>query len=219
MWGSGGYPAAGAYRDRHHLTACHHRPWCNAGDAYDPDAAAALAARHAADFVGRVRERLARAGGGLVVCALDTELLGHWWHEGVKWLRAVVAECAVQGLALLELDDALAHADAAVADSERWPPSSWGARNDLSTWSTGPVSEMAFALRAAELRALAGAASPRALRELLALQASDWAFAVSRDVAAPYGRERHEGHLRSFDAALAGEPVAGPRALAPALAR
>ena len=36
-----------------------------------------------------VRGARARAvgGGGLCVCALDTELLGHWWYEGIDWLR------------------------------------------------------------------------------------------------------------------------------------
>ncbi|HUA11034.1 MAG TPA: 1,4-alpha-glucan branching protein domain-containing protein [Solirubrobacteraceae bacterium] len=217
VWGAGGYPAAGAYRDRHRLTPRHHRPWNNDGAPYDPAAAAALAAVHAADFVARVRARLAGAGGGLVVCALDTELLGHWWHEGVQWLGAVVAESGRQGLALLALDDALEGVDAAAAPGHL-PPTSWGMHNDLSTWSTGPASEMAFALRAAELRAVAAHAGGAALRELLALQSSDWAFAVARDVAAPYGRERHALHLRELDAALAGERIAGPRSLAPGLA-
>ncbi len=217
VWGADGYPSAGAYRDHHRLTMKHHRPWSNGGGAYDPHAAAALAEEHARDFVARARERL--SGGGLLVCALDTELLGHWWHEGIKWLRAVVAECEAQGLALRALDEALAGVAAAPADSDRWPPTSWGQDNDLSTWSTGPVSEMAFEVRAAELRSLARGAGPDALRELLALQSSDWCFAVARDVAAPYGKERHDSHLREFREALAGASVAGPRSLAPALAR
>ena len=50
----------------------------------------------------RTRERLrddgeGLPGGGLVVCALDTELLGHWWYEGIAWLGAVVEECAQPG--------------------------------------------------------------------------------------------------------------------------
>ena len=45
--------------------------------------------------------------GGLVVFAVDTELLGHWWYEGLAWLRAVVEECSRQGLELVRLDDAL----------------------------------------------------------------------------------------------------------------
>jgi 1,4-alpha-glucan branching enzyme len=48
----------------------------------------------------------------------------------------------------------------------------------------------------------AGGADLRAARELLALQASDWAFLVSRDLAEPYGRERAAGHRAALDAAL-----------------
>ena len=64
-----------------------------------------------------------------------------------------------------------------------------------------------------ELRAVAGARDlrPEAVRELLALQASDWAFVVSRDQAPPYGRERAAGHA----AALAAGGGDGPRSLAP----
>ena len=36
---------------------------------------------HAHAFVDRVAERA--GDGGLVCCALDTELLGHWWYEGL----------------------------------------------------------------------------------------------------------------------------------------
>jgi 1,4-alpha-glucan branching enzyme len=42
------------------------------------------------------------------------------------------------------------------------------------------------------------------VRELLALQASDWAFMISRGLAVPYARERFAGHLDGVRAALAG---------------
>ena len=124
VWSDRGYPAGGAYRDYHRLTTFHHNPWNNAGDAYDHDAALQRARADAADFVTRVRARLRdgaeRApgplpGGGLVVCALDTELLGHWWYEGVAWLAAVVEEAARQGLALVRLDEARGGGRAAAA--------------------------------------------------------------------------------------------------------
>jgi 1,4-alpha-glucan branching enzyme len=71
------------------------------------------------------------------------------------------------------------------------------------------VAEQAFALRAAELELMA--ASPRpgptALRELLALQSSDWAFMLTRGIAAPYARERLAGHRAALAAALA-DPAA-----------
>jgi 1,4-alpha-glucan branching enzyme len=140
----------------------------------------------------------------LVVCALDTELLGHWWYEGVHWLREVVDECSRQGLSLVRLDEATALRDPAPMDDAEWGASTWGKHGDLSTWSGPAAADMAFATRAAELRTLAAGrdAGDAAIRELLALQASDWAFMVSRDLAGPYARERFEGHRERLERAL-----------------
>ena len=170
VWSEHGYPAAGPYRDYHHHTVHHHNPWSNDGGAYDHAAAQALAREHAADFVTRTRARLREhgaglPGGGLVVCALDTELLGHWWYEGVDWLGAVVEECARQGLALVALDDALERCEPQPAGGwEQWPASSWGQDGDLSTWSGPAVADLAFSARAAELRVLAAGDRARARR-------------------------------------------------------
>jgi 1,4-alpha-glucan branching enzyme len=217
VWGEQGYPAAGAYRDYHHHTVHHHNPWNNDGGAYDHDQARALAREHARDFVARTLTRLGDAsasapgaslpGGGLVVCALDTELLGHWWYEGIVWLGAVIEECARQGLELVRLDDALERhqwPSAPTAEAD-WAASSWGAGGDLSTWSAPTVAEMAFAVRGAELQVLAAGAraGAAAVRELVALQASDWPFMITRGIATPYARERFDGHRRALAAALA----------------
>ena len=113
VWSPGGYPSHAAYRDHHHRTARDHHPWANDGAVYDPARAAEQAASDAADFVARVAARV--ADGGLCVCALDTELLGVWWHEGPQWLALVVEEAARQGLELVHLDDALADCDPAPA--------------------------------------------------------------------------------------------------------
>jgi 1,4-alpha-glucan branching enzyme len=248
VWSDGGYPAAGAYRDYHHHTIHHRNPWSNDGGAYDHAEALALAGEHAADFVARTLARLRQAndsaragaalpGGGLVVCALDTELLGHWWYEGIAWLRAVVEECTRQGLQLVRLDDALAGIESASIDPVDGDPadgprldaradggerlqaleraSSWGADGDLSTWSGPAVAEMAFAARAGELKVVAmdGRAGPAAVRELLALQASDWPFMVSRGVAVPYALERFAAHREGLARALAGGERAGTAGL------
>ncbi|HUA74510.1 MAG TPA: 1,4-alpha-glucan branching protein domain-containing protein [Solirubrobacteraceae bacterium] len=222
VWSDEGYPADGAYRDYHHHTVHHHTPWRNDGEPYDHAAALAKAREHAADFVARTQARLREAGaglpgGGLVVCALDTELLGHWWYEGVAWLREVVAECARQGLELVRLDDALARVEPAAmtrSAADEAAATSWGARGDLSTWSGAAVAEVAFALRRAELETFAVRPRPgaAALRELLALQSSDWAFMLSRGLAAPYARERIELHRAALAAALADPAGAEHRA-------
>jgi 1,4-alpha-glucan branching enzyme len=51
-------------------------------------------------------------------------------------------------------------------------------------------------------------AQNRGLRELLALQASDWAFMRSREIASPYAAERFAGHLRELHGALTEGPEA-----------
>jgi 1,4-alpha-glucan branching enzyme len=209
VWHDDGYPSHGAYRDYHHHTTHHHKPWANDGAVYDRARAIAQARADASDFVARARERL--ANGGLCVCALDTELLGHWWYEGIDWLRFVVEEA---GDLLVALDDALDETTVAPA---QLPVTTWGTPRDLSTWSGPAVADIAFAVRDAELRVVARGASTgkRALRELLALQASDWTFLSSRDAAGPYARERHDGHLTAFEAALGEGGDEAVRNLAP----
>jgi len=218
VWSDEGYPCAAAYRDYHHHTVHQHNPWSNDGGPYDRLAAAAQARAHASDFVARTIARLEDAagapgagerlpGGGLVVCAIDTELFGHWWYEGLTWLRAVVDECAAQGLELVRLDDALARSEPREHHEQELSACSWGSDGDLSTWSAPAVAELAFAARAAELEVVAAGSSvsTAAARELLALQASDWPFMVSREIAAPYAHERFEGHRRALSQALAGD--------------
>ncbi len=234
VWSDDGYPADGAYRDYHHHTVHHHTPWSNDGGVYDHARAQAKAHEHAADFVTRTAARLRDSGrglpgGGLAVCALDTELLGHWWYEGIAWLGAVVEECTRQGLELVRLDDALERLEPAPASEWRRAssraaedagldsdvPSSWGANGDLSTWSGPAVAEVAFALRRAELEVIA--AGPRAgrvaMRELLALQSSDWAFMLARGLAAPYASERLALHQGALARALADPEAVDPSSI------
>jgi 1,4-alpha-glucan branching enzyme len=226
VWSDDGYPAHGSYRDYHNHTVHHHKPWGNDGEDYSHERAVATAGDHAKEFVAATIERLRLAndsstggdrlpGGGLVVCALDTELLGHWWYEGVHWLRAVVEECSKQNLKLTRLDEATALGDPVPVEDAEWGESTWGENGDLATWSGPAVADMAFATRAAELRTLAAErdAGDAAMRELLALQASDWPFMVSRDLAVPYAKERFEGHRERLERALEQGAGAGDAAL------
>jgi 1,4-alpha-glucan branching enzyme len=210
VWSDHGYPAAGRYRDYHRYTAHHHRPWANDGAPYDHRAALRLARAHAADFVERALARLNETG-GLLVCALDTELLGHWWYEGLHWLAAVIAEAERQDLALAPLDDALTRHEPAALDASALGVSSWGSPRDLSTWDGPAAAELAFAARAAELRVLAegAAVGTDAVRELLALQASDWAFLATRELAGDYPHQRAAGHGAALARALERASTAG----------
>jgi 1,4-alpha-glucan branching enzyme len=221
-----GYPVHGTYRDYHRRTLHDLKPWDNAGRPYDREAAVALAREQAREFVERAARRV--EDGGLLCCALDTELLGHWWYEGPAWLAAVLEEAPRRGLELVTVSEGIERVEpqrAALA------PSTWGTDKDLSTWDSPGVGHMAIAARRAELRtvaATAGHAGPRpalerAARELLALQASDWAFMATRELAGDYPSERLAAHGADLDAALgaladsAAVPAPSVRNLAPDL--
>ena len=199
-----GYPAHALYRDYHRGTAGGAHPWRNDGGGYRHDEALAQARRDASDFVRRAFARLDRYAAerrrsGLLCCPLDAELLGHWWYEGPAWLAAVVDEARVRGLELVTLSEGVALTEPV---ERTLAASSWGDGGDLSTWDSPATAELVFAARGAELQTVAaarpGADLADAARELLALQASDWAFMVSRVLAEAYARERFAGHARAL---------------------
>jgi 1,4-alpha-glucan branching enzyme len=217
VWHHDGYPSAPAYRNTRRHTEYRHTPWAVGDGAYDPARAAEQVHAHARDFADAAAGRLEH--GGLAVCALDTELLGHFWHEGVDWLAATIEACAEAGAELVPLDAALE--DAATAPAIDLPATSWGEPRDLATWSAPPAAELAWQAREAELRVLGPGEHPgaRALRELLALQSSDWAFGETRQTAGSYPRERAAAHAAELERAVA-DPAgiaSGLRNLAPSL--
>lgn len=226
-----GYPSGADYRDFHaydHATGirtarvtdplhAHKAP-------YEPAAAAAQAERDAAAFTAAVRERLeARAARGeqpLAVVAWDTELLGHWWHEGPQFLASVLRMLPEAGVRPATLSQVVAEQHESARPVEL-PVGSWGAGKDLRLWCGEPVADLAAVARRVADRLLdvvrrcarPGSGRDRRLdalaREVLLALSSDWAFMVSRDSAAAYARERHDGHVRTVDrladAVLAGE--------------
>jgi 1,4-alpha-glucan branching enzyme len=216
VWDERGYPADVTYRDYHSQTINGMRPWCNGGAPYDREAAFTLARRHAREFVESVAARLDRYRSerdrpGLCVCALDTELLGHWWFEGPIWLEAVAGEARAAGVALASLPAALDRYGPVERDLVE---SSWGASKDLSTWDSRAVSALRWPAATSELELVGALRSPpdpgpareaalRAARELLALQSSDWAFMEARRLAGDYPLARVSEHRRLFSQALA----------------
>ena len=234
IWGPGSYPGHDTYRDYHGRTIHDLKPWNNGGEPYDHDAAVELARQHAAQFVQHVAARLdayeaERGRPGLLCCALDTELIGHWWYEGPEFMAELLDRAGAEGVDLVTLPQALDAFEP--VEGRQLEPSSWGRGKDLSTWDSPQVAEIAFGARAAELETLAaaarrGGAGPaleRAVRELLAVQSSDWAFLTTYELAADYPTRRVAGHLADLHAALAALtgsrsiPGAGLRNLAPEL--
>jgi 1,4-alpha-glucan branching enzyme len=228
LWSLGGYPADPAHAQFAGKSLRGIRIWKVGGGGYDPDAAQAAARRQAAEFLAAVAERLReyRAGRGrrgLLVFAIDTELLGHWWSEGAIWLREVLAGADEAGVRLLTVPQALAEHQPV---ERALHASTWGEGKDLRTWDSPPVADLAWAARRLELRLLRAvsgglrdAGARRAARELLAAQASDWAFLDKRGQAGDYAYQRAISHSEAALEAIDSATIADPRmrALAPDL--
>jgi 1,4-alpha-glucan branching enzyme len=228
LWSLDGYPADPAHAQFAGKSLRGIRIWRVGGGAYDPAAAEAAARRQAEEFLRAVAQRLAdyaasRGRRGLVVFAIDTELLGHWWSEGPIWLRKVLEGAAAAGVRLLTVPQALAEHEPVERPLRA---STWGEGKDLRTWDSPPVADLAWGARRSELRllravsgGLRGAPLERAARELLAAQASDWAFLDQRKQAGDYAYQRATDHSQALLEAIDCDRATDPRmrSLAPDL--
>ncbi|MCU0265309.1 MAG: DUF1957 domain-containing protein [Actinomycetia bacterium] len=218
-----GYPGGPWYRDFHtfdhgsgfrpaRVTSSRTPPQEKAP--YDPGRAAAAAADDARDFVNTVRRRLtdlaSSRGGrpGLVVVAYDTELFGHWWHEGPAFLEAVLRLLPEAGVRLTTLRGAVAAGHVAGAVSPG--PGSWGSGKDWRVWGGPQVADVVAENARLQKRLLDAVGAHRSpgvrrsdldqlVRDALLALSSDWAFMVSKDSAAGYARDRFDGHLAAFE--------------------
>jgi 1,4-alpha-glucan branching enzyme len=234
-----GYPGAPDYRDFHtfdhasgfrparvtgrHVPPDRKKPW-------EPDLAAAAVRRDAADFVDTVLARLRlladRDGRpGLVVAAFDTELFGHWWHEGPAWLATVLRALPAAGVRVTTLRGA---AEAGhVGPPVTLGRSSWGSGKDWRVWEGPAVQDLVLVAKGVQDRLLSTLDAHRGpvrdpvldqlAREALLALSSDWAFMISHDTAAGYARDRAATHAARLHE-LADLLDAGDRAGAAALA-
>jgi 1,4-alpha-glucan branching enzyme len=212
LWSFQGYPSDPLYTDFHRESLRGARPWAISGEPRDPEAAEARAREQAREFLADVRQRLlrhrARSGSpGLLVFAIDTELLGHWWWEGPAWLDELVNASEGAGVRMVTVPEALERHEPEPRPISR---SSWGEDKDLRTWDSPAVADLAWGSRRLELRllrelgrgALPRPAAERAARELLAVQASDWAFLDQRGQAGDYPFQRVTDHARELFEAI-----------------
>ena len=228
LWALDGYPSDPAYAQFDGKSLRGMRLWRIGGGAYDPEAAAAAARRQAGEFLAAVAARLrryaeSRGRRGLIVFAIDAELLGHWWSEGPQWLAAVLDGAAAAGVRTVDVPTALAEHEPVERPLHA---STWGEGKDFRTWDSPPVADLAWAARRLELRllralgaGLRGDAAARAARELLAAQASDWAFLDSRGQAGDYAFVRATDHGEALLQAIESRYDTDPRmrSLAPDL--
>jgi 1,4-alpha-glucan branching enzyme len=147
---------------------------------------------------------------GIVVSAYDTELFGHWWFEGVAWLKEVLRQLAQNpDVELTTAGDYLRTEPP--TEVLALPESSWGKGGTHWTW-LNPDTEWMWPLIHSAEKTMEGlvAAIPDAegeqaqllnqtARELLLVESSDWPFLMSTGQADEYASGRFQQHLARFN--------------------
>lgn len=183
-------------------------------DTYKPEWADYKIDQHAEHFAhlagDLLRDYHQQAGEfGLLASTYDTELFGHWWFEGIRWLGKVIEHLAKSNeITLMTVSDYLEQYP--VTQAINLPESSWGAGATHFTWDNGETHWMWQHIHACEERMQALAqqyTSPtddeltvlkQAAREALLLQSSDWEFLVTTGQARNYAIQRFGEHVDRF---------------------
>ena len=176
---------------------------------------------HYARLVEELISTFSRESGqyGVILAAYDTELLGHWWFEGVDWLAQILEKLAHSQV--VELATASGYLEAhPPEDVLALPEGSWGQAGGHFTWLNGDTQWVWPVIHEAEERMerlvdqypqAQGEALEvlnQAARELLLLQSSDWPFLITTGQAKEYAILRLQEHLHRFQA-LAGAAEVG----------
>jgi 1,4-alpha-glucan branching enzyme len=220
-----GYPGDGRYLDFHKIRwPGGLKLWRVTGATVDmgdkapyvPNDALAVVEQHGhhfASLLGAISGQYRDRTPGVVVAPFDTELFGHWWHEGTDFIgtmyRALAAERSVTAVTASE------H----IAKHEprtglRLAEGSWGAHGDFSMWLNSRTEftwpriwelEDAFWTLAPRALAVPSAREPlaQAAREMLLLQSSDWQFIISTGAVTDYAIRRFNGHAADTEALIA----------------
>ncbi len=150
---------------------------------------------------------------GLIMVSFDTELYGHWWFEGVEFIKQVIRKLH-NFLPEIERYTAGEYLEKhPPVDTIQIPESSWGQGGHFYVWLNHLTEWMWPIINGCEKRIIDIVAKyekipedkllHRALnqlaRENLLLQSSDWPFLITTWQAKDYATERFEEHVARFE--------------------
>jgi 1,4-alpha-glucan branching enzyme len=222
VWsGEHGYPGDGVYLDFHkkrfpgghrYWRVTHPKADLAEKEIYQPQRAEERAPQHAQHFVEQLERTLsADANGSRIACAMfDTELFGHWWFEGPRFLGAVLDAA---GSSAIEPTVPSAYLREHPADHViLLPEGSWGDGGGHQVWLNPDTRWTWEHVHDAEGRyehlvreAASRPGDPlldrllgQAARELLLLEASDWQFLITTVAARDFAETRLTEHFTDF---------------------
>jgi 1,4-alpha-glucan branching enzyme len=182
---------------------------------YEPHKADERIESHADHFVKLIVKTLteqAADGKGIVCSTYDTELFGHWWFEGPRFLYHVIKRLATYHAGIKRdtcggyLDD---HPDNNV--QVNLPEGSWGEGgfhwiwlNEETAWAWEMIYQAERRNKELSAKYEGDSRVQRMLeqlsRELLLLSASDWPFLITTGGAKEYASIRIRNHFDNFSA-------------------
>jgi 1,4-alpha-glucan branching enzyme len=235
-----GYPGDGSYLEFHKIRwPSGLKYWSVTGSdvdlggkrAYDPQQAHYRASDHAthfSGFLGHIQRKEAVGPSGVAMAPFDTELFGHWWFEGVDFLRELFTRLPFrEGVIPVTASE---HLDSFPPQVAIHPlEGSWGANGDFSMWLNEetkwtwerlwPLEDLFWetaprAMEREETRTILA----HAARQLLLAQSSDWQFMISTGAVPDYAELRMNLHCNDAETLLeALKPNAPEGAVAAAL--
>lgn len=223
VWsGTFGYPGEPEYLEfhkKHHNSG--HRYWRVTDSQVDlamkgiyrPDNIGERIRLQAMHFVGMVEEQMRRykemtGREGTLTAPFDTELFGHWWFEGPRFLGEVIRRMSRSN----SIRPRTAPAELDAKDPNvviQIPEGSWGEGGDHRVWlnhQTAWTWPMIYEIEARFLGLLetldpedllAERAMKQFAREQLLLQASDWQFLITTASASDYASKRFVEHYEN----------------------
>jgi 1,4-alpha-glucan branching enzyme len=182
---------------------------------YDPVKAHEKVAEHAGNFMFNRQAQVRflknkTQSPPIIVAPYDAELYGHWWYEGPDFL-----DCFIRKMAFDQNEVGLTTCaeylnNNPIRQLQKPNPSTWGSEGHNLVWLNGGNSWLYRHQHWAErkMRDLAShfqdatgdlrRALTQLQRELLLLQASDWAFILTTGTTVPYATRRFREHVAHF---------------------
>ncbi len=186
---------------------------------YDPEKALQRVGRDAAHFVRLISAEVKRARAAgvvspVIVSPYDTELFGHWWHEGPAFLEAVCRALAKSATITRARIGDYVDTNRETFQTIEMGPSSWGENGDFTVWQNpehgwiwqlindccrqmedvlAGIDEAGYAPDIRGVRIL-----KQMTRELLLMQGSDWPFLLYTEQAREYANKRFHDHHQRF---------------------
>ncbi len=221
-----GYPGDGSYREFHKkddVSGLHYwkltskKTDLGFKEIYHPEAALNRIHENSDHYVGTIQQLLTeyfKSNGktGLIMVSFDTELFGHWWFEGIVWIKEIISKLKTYTAVTMQTANEYLKQHPAKQAIDL-PESSWGAGGHWQVWLNDDTNWMWPIIHHAEQRmeqilsiknnsvednSLIARAQKQAARELLLLQSSDWPFLVTTGQASQYAIQRFNTHKDRF---------------------